>query len=90
MVPVPELGGLALARSTTDGKLEPLPQADSVMLVRQARQATAVRAGCPAALDRRLIGKIEPRQCACVKRRASADHRCRAVIEFATGCRAGF
>ena len=90
MAPVPGLGGLASARSTTDGKCDPLPQAVNVMLVKQTRQETAGRAECPAALDRLLIGKIEPRQCACVKRRASADHRCRAVIEFAMGCRAGF
>jgi len=77
-------------RGLTDGKRDPLPQAVNVMLVKQTRQAAAVRAGCPAALVRLLIGKIEPRHCACVKWRASADRRGRAVIEFAADCRAGF
>ena len=90
MAPVPELGGLASARSMADGKCDPLPQAVNVMLVRQTRQATAIRVGSPAALGRLLNGKIDPRQCACVKWRASADRRSRAVIEFATGYRAGF
>ena len=62
MASAPVLGGLASARSMADGKCDPLPQAVNVMLVRQARQATAKRARCPAALVRLLNGKIDPRQ----------------------------
>ena len=90
MAPVPEVGGLASARSMADGKCDPLPQAVNVMLEKQTRQATARRAECPAALGRLLNGKIDPRQCACVKWRANTDRRGWAVMGFAAGCRAGF
>ena len=58
LAPVPEMDGLASARSMADGKRDPPPQAVNVMLVQQTRQATAERARCPAALVRLLIGKI--------------------------------
>jgi hypothetical protein len=58
LAPVPEMGGLASARSVTDGERDPPPQAVNAMAAAQTRQANAQRAGCRITLFRLLIGKI--------------------------------